>query len=264
MERIIKPAVIEGGGELEISIQDHIISQPLAEVGIRYSGKSYLAGKICEELCEAKQPFVVIDPEGEYWTLKQLYPVIVVAVGEPIGRPEGYKADLIIDAETAPALARRIVEKGYTVVLDMKNAKISEMYLVLGDFLEALYNAEAEFNRPLLLIMEEAHVLVPETGRIRLPEVKKAQDKVIYWTCEIAARGRHRGLGYICIARRAAEVSKFVLSQCPTRIIFKLVDPRDLKWLRESGLTGEEINTVKKLPQGKALVTGIKDGGFII
>jgi len=261
---VIKPAIIEGDGDLALSIHDHIISQPLAEVGIRNSGKSYMAGKICEELCMAKQPFIVIDPEGEYWTLRERYPVIVTAVGKPVGRPKGYKADLIINSETAPILARRVAEKGYSLVLDLRNATMAESYEVLGAFLEALYLAEAEYNRPLVLIMEEAHVLVPEVGRVRLSSIKKTQDKVIYWTYEIAARGRHRGLGYICIARRAAEVAKAILSQAPNRIIFKLVDPTDLAWLRESGLNKEEIESVKRLPQGKALVIGVREEHFYI
>jgi DNA helicase HerA-like ATPase len=71
--------------------------------------------------------------------------------------------------------------------------------------------------------------------------------KVIYWAWEIAARGRHCGLGYVCIARRAAEVAKAVLSQCPTRFIFKLVDLADLAWLRESGFSKEEIDEIQKL-----------------
>ena len=77
-------------------------------------------------------------------------------------------------------LARRIAEKGYSVILDLRNATMAEGYEVLGSFLEALYEAEAQFNRPLVVIMEEAHVLVPEIGRVRLPDIKKAQDKVIY------------------------------------------------------------------------------------
>ena len=260
----IKPAVIEGDGELELSIHDHLISQPLAVIGIRNQGKSYFVGRICEELCEAKQPFIVIDPEGEYWSLREKYPVIVAAVGNPVGRPEGYKADLIVDSETAPLLARRVAEKGYSLVLDLRNATMAESYETLGAFLEALYSAEAEFNRPLVLIMEEAHVLVPEVGRVRLPSLKKAQDKVIYWSYEIAARGRHRGLGYVCVARRAAEVSKAVLSQAPNRVIFKLVDPADLSWLRESGLSREEIDVIKTLPQGKAVVIGLSDKHLFI
>ena len=256
---VIRPAIVEGDGDLELSIHDHLISQPLAIIGIRNQGKSFFVGKICEELCEAKQPFVVIDPEGEYFTLRERYPVIVATTGKPVGRPKGYKADLIIASEAAPILARRVAEKGYSLVLDLRNATMAESYETLGSFLEALYAAEAEFNRPLVLIMEETHVLVPEVGRVRLPSLKKAQDKVVYWTYEIAARGRHRGLGYICVARRAAEVAKAVLSQAPNRVIFKLVDPADLAWLRDSGLTKEEIRVVKSLPQGKAVVIGLSD-----
>jgi len=258
-ERVIRPAIIEGDADLELKIQDNLISQPLAEIGMRNSGKSYTVGRMCEDLCEVKQPFIVIDPEGEYWTLKERYPVILAAVGRPVGRPKGYKADLIATSENAPLLARRVVEKGYSLILDLRNATLAESYSALANFLESLYQAEGQYNRPFVLIMEEAHVLVPEVGRVRLKEIRDAQNKVIYWTWEIAARGRHRGLGYICIARRAAEVAKAVLSQCPTRIIFKLVDPADLSWLRESGLTKEQIESVQGLPQGKALVLGISD-----
>jgi len=256
-DAVISPAVIEGNGDLELNVHDHMISQPLAIIGIRWIGKSYEAGKMCEQLCEVKQPFVVIDPEGEYWTLKERYPVIVAAVGKPVGRPKGYKADLIVTSETAATLARRIAGKGYSVVLDSRNATMADQYAVLGNFLEALYEAEAEYNRPLVVFMEEAHVLIPEIGRVRLPGIKKLQDKVIYWAWEVAARGRHRGLGYVCIARRAAEVAKAVLSQCPTRFIFKLVDPADLSWLRESGFTKEEIDEIQKLPKGTAFVRGL-------
>jgi len=254
---VISPAIIEGDGDLELNVHDYMISQPLAIIGIRWIGKSYEAGKMCEQLCEVKQPFVVVDPEGEYWTLKERYPVIVAAVGKPVGRPKGYKADLIVTSETAATLARRIAEKGYSVVLDSRNATMADQYAVLGNFLEALYEAEGQYNRPLVVFMEEAHVLIPEIGRVRLPGIKKLQDKVIYWVWEVAARGRHRGLGYVCIARRAAEVAKAVLSQCPTRFIFKLVDPADLSWLRESGFTKEEIDEIQKLAKGTAFVRGL-------
>jgi len=37
-------------------------------------------------------------------------------------------------------------------------------------------------------------------------------------------------------------------------VIFKLVDPADLSWLRECGFSREEIDIVKTLPHGKAAV----------
>jgi len=261
---VIRPAIIEGDDDLELSVENHLISQPLAEVGIRNSGKSYLAGKICEQLCEAKQPFIIIDVEGEYWTLREKYAVIVASVGKPIGRPKGYKADLLVDGASVKVLANRIAEKGYTVVLDLRNATMNASYEALGNFLESLYESEGKFNRPLVLIMEEAHVLVPEVGRVKLPGIRDAQNKVIYWTYEIAARGRHRGIGYVCIARRSAEVAKAVMSQCTTRIMFRLVDPADLAWLRESGLSKEEIEQVQTLEQGSALAFGIEERPFLI
>lgn len=61
----------------------------------------------------------------------------------------------------------------------------------------------------------------------------------------------------MCIARRAAEVAKAVLSQSPTRFIFKLVDPADLAWLRESGFSKEEIDEIQKLPKGTAFMRGL-------
>jgi len=83
-----------------------------------------------------------------------------------------------------------------------------ETYEALGHFLEALYNAESLYNRPFVLVMEEAQVLVPEVGRVRLKELRRLQEKVVYWTYEVVSGGRHRGLGFILVARRAAEVAK--------------------------------------------------------
>lgn len=54
-------------------------------------------------------------------------------------------------------------------------------------------------------------------------------------------------------------MAKSVLSQAPSRVIFKLVDPADLSWLRDSGLSKEEIEAVKRLPQGEALVLGLRE-----
>jgi len=51
-------------------------------IGSSGSGKSYTVGVICEELCKAKVPFVIIDIEGEYSGLKEKFPVIWVGNDE--------------------------------------------------------------------------------------------------------------------------------------------------------------------------------------
>lgn len=264
IKSFIEIADVEGGETLKLDIHEHLISQPISVLGVRYAGKSYMVGKICEGLCEVKQPFIVIDRQGEHWTLRERYPVVVAAIGKPSGRPKGYRADLTPSPASAGVLAFRVVEKGYSLVLDLKNATMAEIYGSLGRFLEAIYTVESRYNRPLVLIMEEAHILVPEVGRVRLRELKKLQEKVVYWTYEIVCGGRHRGLGFILVARRAAEVAKAVLSQCPMRIIFKMVDPTDFSWLRQSGLTSEQVDRVERLPQGNALVLGMRSSPTFI
>jgi len=99
-ESFVEPADIEGDGTLKLEPQEHLISQPLAVLGVRYAGKSCLVGKITEGLCEVGQPFIVIDREGEYWTLRERYPVLVAAVGKPSGRPRGYRADIELSSSS--------------------------------------------------------------------------------------------------------------------------------------------------------------------
>jgi len=43
----------------------------------------------------------------------------------------------------------------------------------------------------------------------------------------------------------------------PTRFLFKLVDPADLAWLRESGFNKEQIAEIQRLPKGTAYVKGL-------
>ena len=85
-----------------------------------------------------------------------------------------------------------------------------------------------EYEKSWLAILSEDSASSKNRGMFQvLPELKTLQDRVVYWTYEIVAGGRHRGLGLIAIARRSAEVAKSIISQCPVRVIFKLVDPTD-------------------------------------
>ena len=47
-----------------------------AVMGMSGSGKSYLIGVLCEELCKADLPFIIIDPEGEYKSLKEKFDIV--------------------------------------------------------------------------------------------------------------------------------------------------------------------------------------------
>jgi len=237
----------------EMDVRSHLIERGVAILGMRGSGKSWCAGLICEELLDQGQPVIVVDLMGEHYTLRERYPILIAALGDP------EYADLKgLTPEMAARLAEFIVESGLSLVLDLKHGRMIERFRVLGEFLEALYHAEERHQHPYVLVLDEAHRVLPEKGVIRLREIKKAQQKVEAWVYEVSATGRHLSLGFIVVARRSAEISKMILSQAEIRIVHKLVDPTDLQYLR-NWLTAEEVEKVRGFERGEAVVLGLEE-----
>ena len=73
---------------------------------------------------------------------------------------------------------------------------------------------------PVLLVCEEAHRYVPDTG---LAEYQSAQKAVR----RIAKEGRKYGLGLMLVSQRPADVERTVLSQCNSWIVMRLTNAAD-------------------------------------
>jgi len=251
---------IKIASNFELDVQKHLIDRGVSILGIRGSGKSYTSGKICEELVEKGQPIIVIDLMSEYHTLTQLrdrHPMIIAALGDL-----EYADIRHLTPEQAPILADFIVSHGISLILDLSQGLMLDRFRFLGEFLESLLHAEEEHRRPYVLVMDEAHRILPEKGVIRLKSLRKVQEKVAYYCYEAGAVGRHYGLGFIVVARRSAEISKMILSQTEIRIIHKLVDPTDLNYIG-NWLTKEQIERVRGFRKGEAVIVGLEKPIFI-
>jgi len=241
----------------ELDIKEHLIERGVAILGLRGSGKSYTAAVICEQLLEAGQPVVIIDLIGEHFTLRERFPVLIAASGDaPYADVKGLTAD------SAPRLAEFVVEHGLSLILDLSHGRMADRLRILGEFLEAFYRAEEKHRHPYVVILDEAHRVLPEKGVVRLKEIKKAQEKVEHYVYELSATGRHMAIGPVVVARRSAEISKLILSQCEVRILHKLVDPTDLKYA-SNWLTKEEIERLRSLNKGEAVVVGLGEPVWI-
>jgi hypothetical protein len=185
---------------------DHIVTGRTCIIGASGSGKSYLVAVLCEELCKAGIPFLIIDTEGEYHTLKEKFDLLWVGDDErcDIRLSELYLADL---AAAAP--------RSQPIILDLSDSL--SQFSVLGTFLTALYAEVSRRRLPYLVILEEADRFVPQSGE-RLPVLD-----------EIARRGRKRGLGLVICTQRPSVVDKNVLSQCGNQLIGRLVIRNDLQ-----------------------------------
>lgn len=82
--------------------------------------------------------------------------------------------------------------------------------------------------RRILIVLEEAHTIIPETSGSGFDfETQSVVSKI----GQIALQGRKYGVGLFIVSQRTALVSKTVLSQCNTFITHALVDQTSLQFL---------------------------------
>lgn len=72
-------------------------------------------------------------------------------------------------------------------------------------------------NQPLLVVLEEAHIFLPEGGN-------SSAHRTI---AKIAKEGRKYGVGLCVVTQRPGEIESSVLSQCGTMIALRLTNPTD-------------------------------------
>jgi len=252
----IKIGTKESEEPFELDVQEHLIDSGLAIIGKRGTGKSYCVGKICEELAEIGQPFVIVDVMGQYYTLKQKYPVAVISIGK-----EEYADIKEVTPEMAENLARAILESGQSTVIDVSYGSMLEQYKFMAEFFKAFYEEAKRVARPVVLVIDEIHRITPEKSMIKLREVSKYQNEVTYWVAEIARTGRKHGIGYIVAGQREAETAKTSLTQCEIQINFKVtgIDLENLKRRLDPAL----VERVKHFEKGEAVVLGF-DEEFIV
>ena len=180
-------------------------------LAMRGAGKSWLTALIAEGLSSEKLPFVIVDPEGEYWTLKVKFPDVIIAGGS--------HSDVPLQAEIATALASATIEHQLELVLDLSDTRRRDQFNFLSSFLSELFARETELRIPLWMCFEEADLWVPQTGN---PECKTA-------VLDICQRGRKRGLGFALVSQRPATLDKTALSQAEYRFFKRFNQPQDLR-----------------------------------
>ncbi len=229
---------------------EDFIGECVAVLGRRGGGKTNTAARLFEAL-HSHMPATIIDIDGDYWGLRQQLPNIILVGMLP-------RADLMLDIEKAPALANYSLDKGVSVILDFDgydNDGVRDEAWV-ADYLYtyslALWRAMSKKRTPYMMMVEEAHEFVPQTGGHAA--LKKLLRKM-------ALRGRKRGLSMLFTSQRFANVSKDVLSQAGIMFLHHATIPNDQEVY--AGLLGRKIGEVQKLMAGMANGNG-QNFGLIV
>ncbi|MGI9951268.1 DUF87 domain-containing protein [Moorellaceae bacterium AZ2] len=227
--------VLSLGDTLQLALADY------ADTGLRIGvwassgrGKTNTVGVLIEEFLEAGLPAVIVDPEGEFWTLKEGYRTLVV------GGPHG---DL-------PATSnRQAVREVLTIALDERLAVVfdlSEEPTNAGQqrlalpVLEELFSLATRRRQPVVLAVEEVQVFAPQSASSLTGEIM----------ARISKQGRKRGIILVAASQRTQAVSKEFLTQINFPVIGGFEEPLDYQAVKHH-TAGKSFEELHFLPAGR-------------
>lgn len=200
------------------------------------SGKSNSASVIVEELLDDGYPVLIIDVDGEYFGLKEEYELLHLGADE--------ECDLTVGPEHAEKIAELTLEQNIPVILDVSGYLHSEdQKELIKEVGRHLFAKEKKLKKPFLMLVEEIHEYIPESGL----------DDVGQMLIKIAKRGRKHGLGLCGISQRPADVKKDFITQCDWYVWHRLTWDNDTKVVKRV-LGSEYADAVQDFNDGEAFL----------
>jgi hypothetical protein len=152
-------------------------------------GKSWLIRLIAEQLF-GKVPVIIIDPEGEFATLREKFGYVLVGKG----------GETPADPRSAALVAHKFLELRASAVCDLYEMKPFARHEWVRNFCEALIDAPKNLWHSCVVIVDEAHTFCPEKGAGE----SVAAESVI----GLATRGRKRGYALVLATQRLGKLRK--------------------------------------------------------
>jgi hypothetical protein len=156
------------------------------------SGKSWMAGLLCEQLILQRYSLCILDPEGDYTCLEALPGVIV----QPMDSRDA----------SLRRLERMLTHPDLSLVLDMSAAPREDKPLLVRRFLEALNRLRRATGLPHRVVVDEAHYFL---NRLDEPELFD----------------RELG-GYLLVTYRISDLSPDILGASEAVIVTRVDDRR--------------------------------------
>ena len=197
---------------VNISVRDLVLYHS-AILGVTGSGKSYLAFQLIENCAGIGVKALCLDITGDYKRyLKN--PVLIKRSGEV--KP-------FLDSTESIGIVE-FTEAGHPI-------RTANMIAEIALNLCREHRSPQEVKEPVpkvLLVLEEAHTLVPEWNSN--PE-RNLQD-LVSKTAQATLQARKYGLGFMVITQRTANVTKSILNQCNTILAFQAYDETGFDFMK--------------------------------
>lgn len=226
------------GVGVRVDLERLIWSKLLIQAGSGY-GKSWAVRQLCEETF-GRIPQLVIDPEGEFHTLREKFDYVLAA-------PRG--GDVEATPKTAAILARRLVELSASAVIDLSELKIGEQRRFIRIFLETMLALPRELWHPTLVILDEMQIPAPEKGH--------GESEALDAVGDFGARSRKRGFCLVGATQRLSKLNKDVAASLHNKLIgFASLDLDIDRSAKELGFDKEKRATINQLDPGQFYAYG--------
>lgn len=174
-------------------------------------GKSWLLRRLAEQLV-GKVPVIIIDPEGEFATLREKFDYFLIGDG----------GDAPAHVRSAGLLAETLLKMRACAVCDLYETfrkTPGERHEWVKNFIGGLLDAPKSLWGETVIIVDEAHMFAPEQG-------ESASEGVMIG---LATAGRKRGFCPIWATQRLALVNKSASSQLQNRMVGLTFEDVDVK-----------------------------------
>lgn len=233
----------------EVSLPLDAVTQTIAVIGRKGSGKTYLATLLAEQMLDARAQVVILDPVGNWWGLR------VGADGKTKGKDifiiGGEHGDVPIVPDAGARIAQLLVDKGVSAILDISEFRIGERKRFTADFGEELLHLKKSNRSPVHIFIEEAQIIIPQ-------RVGPEEARMVGAFEQIVRLGRNYGIGCTLITQRPQSVNKEVLSQVECLCVLQVTGPHERKaleaWVQEAGADRTLIGELPGLPQGEGYI----------
>jgi len=204
------------------SLPPEMLTDTMAILAKRQTGKTYLGCVIAEEMLKAGLPFVTLDPVGRWWGLRSSadgkgpspFPIVVFG---------GSHGDIAIARDMGEVIARLVVEENVSAIVDLTELSKTAWREFVRDFCLELLRINTS---PRHVFLEEAPEFIPQRLRPDMAPTYEAVERLV-------RLGGNFALGCTLISQRPAITSKDVLEQIDTLIALRIVGPRDRKAVAE-------------------------------
>jgi len=184
-------------------------------------GKSWLLRRLAEQFCGHVQT-IIVDPEGEFYTLREKFPYVLVGEG----------GETPCDIRSAVMLAERFLQLKASAICDLYEAFRSrpmDRRQWVRQFLNALLDAPRSLWHPLVVIVDEAHKFCPQ----ETPKAASMIEREIIGGCKeamigLSTTGRKRGFCPIWATQRLAKLDKDASAEFFNRLVGMTIEDVDV------------------------------------